>query len=120
MRTFQKYVGVAAVVTGLLVAPATAQSNPIDPSTLSCAAFLDLDRAANSNGRTALTAKMDFTRVGYWVLVYLNGFFAADGQERIVGFRDRGVGRTVMKICAENPHESLMSATAATAILAGD
>ena len=110
----------AALVT-VLVAPGAVQSDqPIDPSTLSCAEFLDLERAARGNDRDAVTAILEYTNVGYWVLGYLNGFIAAFGGDRVVGFRDREVGSMVTTICTESPHESLASAAAAAAILAGD
>ena len=120
MRIFLKCLAVM-VVAGLLVAPGAARSGgPVDPTTLSCGDFLDLGHAANQGGTRGITAKMEYTRVGYWVLGYLNGFIAADGGDRIIGFRDGAIGSTVVTICTERPYESLFSAAAAAAILAGD
>ena len=117
MRRFQKYVGVAVVATGLLVAPGLAQSGPVDPSTLSCGDFINLERKTKGSGSVATIAQMEFTQVGYWVLGYLNGFIAADGGDLVLGFGDRGVGRMVMVICQGSPHESLMSAVTGAALL---
>ncbi|MDE0388415.1 MAG: hypothetical protein OXI75_06940 [Rhodospirillales bacterium] len=120
MRTFQRCVGIA-VVAGLLAAPGMVRAGgPVDPATLSCGDFLDLGHAANQGGTRGITAKMEYTRVGYWVLGYLNGFIAADGGDRVLGFRDRDAGSMVVRICNENSRESLMSAAAAAALLATD
>lgn len=110
-----------ALLATVLVAPgAVWGGGPVDPSTLSCAEFLDLERAARGSGRDAVTAMMGYTSVGYCVLGYVNGFIAAFGGDRVVGFRDGEVGSMVVTICTERPHESLVSAAAAAAILAGD
>ena len=73
--------------------------------------------AANDNA--PLSSRLD-AEVGYWVLGYVNGFIAAFGGDRVVGFRDGEVGSMVVTICTERPHESLVSAATAAAILAGD
>ena len=106
-----------ALLATVLVAPGAVRGGgPVDPSTLFCAEFLDLERAARGSGRDAVTAMMGYTSVGYWVLGYVNGFIAAFGGDRVVGFRDGEVGSMVVTICTERPHESLVSAATAAAV----